>query len=100
MRGGGIADSQWMMAEEVTKFWRCLEDLRGLVHVPAGWRARLDGEFDAVRGAFLRARPGASARSYTRARVSAAAFTRLSGTMTAGSLVFAGASPGTVMTSR
>ena len=53
-----------MMAEEVTKFWRCLEDLRGLVHVPAGWRARLDGEFDAVRGAFLRARPGASARSY------------------------------------
>jgi hypothetical protein len=52
------------MAEEVTKFWRCLEDLRGLVHVPAGWRARLDGEFDAVRGAFLRARPSASARSY------------------------------------
>ena len=49
---------------EVTKFWGCLEDLRGLVHVPAGWRARLDGEFDAVRGAFLRARPGASARSY------------------------------------
>jgi len=47
----------------MSKLWRCLEDLRGLVAVPAGWRARLDGEFDAVRGAFLRARPEA-ARSF------------------------------------
>ncbi|OQC24193.1 MAG: hypothetical protein BWX68_02360 [Verrucomicrobia bacterium ADurb.Bin063] len=47
----------------VSKLWRCLEDLRGLVAVPAGWRARLGGEFEGVRGAFLRARPGA-ARSF------------------------------------
>jgi len=45
----------------VGKFWRCLEDLRGLVAVRAGWRARLDGDFDAARGAFLRARPDAAA---------------------------------------
>jgi len=47
----------------VGNFWQCLEGLRGLVAVPAGWRSRLDGEFDAVRGAFLRARPGAEAKS-------------------------------------
>jgi hypothetical protein len=47
----------------VSKLWRCLEDLCGLVAVPASWRARLDGDFDAVRGAFLRARVDA-ARSF------------------------------------
>jgi hypothetical protein len=39
----------------VSNFWRCLEDLAGLVAVPAVWRARLDGEFDGVRRAFLSA---------------------------------------------
>jgi hypothetical protein len=47
----------------MSKFWRCLEGLRGLVAVPAVWRARLDGEFDAVRGAFLKVRPDATAMS-------------------------------------
>ena len=46
---------------DVSRLWRCLEDLRGLVAVPAGWRARLDGEFEAVHGAFLRGRPEAAA---------------------------------------
>ena len=45
----------------MSQFWRCLEELRGLLAVPAGWRARLDGDFDAVRGAFLRTRPGLTA---------------------------------------
>ena len=48
----------------MTKFWRCLEDLRGLVAVPAGWRARLGGEFEAVRDAYLRVRPGDPGRSF------------------------------------
>ena len=45
------------------KFWRCLEDLGGLNAVPRGWESRLNGEFETVRGAFLRARPGRPARS-------------------------------------
>jgi hypothetical protein len=44
------------------QFWRCVESLPGLVAVPAWWRAGLDGEFEAVRDAFLRVRPGQSAR--------------------------------------
>ena len=47
----------------MSRLWRCLEELRGLVGVPAGWRAQLQDEFDAVRGAFLRTRPEA-ARSF------------------------------------
>ena len=37
--------------------WRCLENIRGLVGVPALWRSWLGGDFGAFRGAFLRQRP-------------------------------------------
>lgn len=40
----------------MSKLWRCLEDVRGLVAVPAVWGARLDGEFGAVRSSYLASR--------------------------------------------
>jgi hypothetical protein len=39
------------------KFWQCLDEIRGLVAVPAEWRAWLGTDFDAVKAAFLRKRP-------------------------------------------
>ena len=43
--------------------WRCLENVRGLVGVPALWQSWLGGEFGVFRSAFLRQRPE-RARSY------------------------------------
>ena len=45
------------MAQPGRKVWRCLENIRGLVGVPALWRSWLGGDFAAFRGAFLRQRP-------------------------------------------
>ncbi len=45
------------MVQPGRKVWRCLENIRGLVGVPALWRSWLGGDFGAFRGAFLRQRP-------------------------------------------
>lgn len=37
--------------------WRCLENVRGLVGVPALWQSWVGGEFAVFRSAFLRQRP-------------------------------------------
>ena len=47
--------------------WRCLENVRGLVGVPALWQSWLGGEFAAFNRAYLRKRPG-RAESYPCAR--------------------------------
>ncbi len=38
----------------MSNFWRCLEDVTGIVAVPSAWRARLGEEYNAIKTAFLR----------------------------------------------
>lgn len=42
------------MAATVSNFWRCLEDVIGIVAVPSAWHARLGAEYNAIETAFLR----------------------------------------------
>lgn len=42
----------------MSKLWRCLEEIRGLVAVPVEWRAWLGTDFDVFKATFMRKRPG------------------------------------------
>src|SRR5688500_19761331 len=58
-----VSERPWGMLHRearpcMSNLWRCLEDLPGLVALPVAWRNRLEGNFDAVRTAFLRSRSG------------------------------------------